>query len=235
MRLFHSKIISRAEVDTLFRDILNQDQIYILSVLLNVLGIWMFVDRDLINMHARVEIGLSYLKKAINYGLVTEYTYTDNTASRPVYYYQLNTSGKYFLDSIRSHYNDLPLNTLQVHREQILTFNKFASVKNYILLTKKFTVGDTFDFFICKDGKKNVVCFYEHLIKEKKLAKYIRRHFFNRTLDKNGVEIIAPISEVYKHYRFEPITFKLISIGNKTSGHSSPELYIDEDSETTSL
>ena len=78
---FRNSGIMPFEVDVLFRQILNMDQIKYITSLLIILGKYMVLDREMIDIRAG-KIGLSYIEKAKKSMLITEYQHMDEQGIR---------------------------------------------------------------------------------------------------------------------------------------------------------
>lgn len=136
-----SRSISKYEIETLFRDVLNQSQIENISNLLKLLGLYVFLDREMLDIlserHFNQKIGLSYIQKAVKYNLVAEMQSDKNLGK---YYFQLKSGGFAFLNEIEFKYRKLPLDAASSERSKILSINQFL-FKNGHLLTNKYGFG----------------------------------------------------------------------------------------------
>lgn len=211
-----SRSLTRYELDILFRNILNQDQIKYISLLCKLLGRYMILDREMINTRAGEKIGLSYIKRAIENGLITELQYQDGKGKKPEYYFQLNTAGVAFLESIEYRANILRLDTDQAARERILSFNRYAIDEGYEI-NLYYPVGFKYNYFFCNSSrtKKCVVCYFENKISEQKLIEILYKMLFEKEQEPKPIEIV---NETFDFEKIHPKV--LYNIGNKTAGNS---------------
>lgn len=190
---FRNSGIMPFEVDVLFRQILNMDQIKYITSLLIILGKYMVLDREMIDIRAG-KIGLSYIEKAKKSMLITEYQHMDEQGIREYYFYSLAPGGIYFLESEGFPFHKLPKYTNQEHRERILTFNKWAIGKGYTI-NVEMPQSRKFDFFLTNEKK---VGYFHDVISEQQVK-----------------EQLQAITE--ENFTFETIDIPMISIGNKSS------------------
>lgn len=126
--------ISKYEVDTLFRDVLNQDQIENMAIFLKLVGTYVFIDREMLDIlseqHFGKKIGLSYLQRAVNHNLVSE---IQTEGEYEKFYFQLKSGGVSFLHQISHPYRTLPLDAARKEREEILAINQFLINNSYFL------------------------------------------------------------------------------------------------------
>ncbi len=190
------------EVEVLFRQILNMDQIKYISSLLIALGKYMVLDRDMINQRAG-KIGLSYIRKAAETKLISEYQYLDDQNFRDYYFYSLAPGGIYFLESEGFPFHKLPKFTNQQHRERILTFNKWALEHNYII-NVEIPQSRKFDYFITneKKGPDTIVGYFENIVTEQQVK----------------AQLEAMTEE---KLTFKKIEIPMIEIGNKSMPNRS--------------
>lgn len=129
-----SRSINKADIETLFRDVLTQSQIVNISNLLKLLGMYVFLERRqldfLAEQHFGGKIGLSYVQKAIKYNLVAEMQYDGNYDT---YYFQCKSGGYMFLDAIGYKYRKLPLDAAKMERSKILSINDYLIANGHLL------------------------------------------------------------------------------------------------------
>ena len=93
--------ISNFEIETLFRDVLNQSQIEGISNFIKLLGLYVVLNRKqlkvLSEQHFGKQIGLSYIQKAVDYNLVSEMQVESDFEE---FYFQLKLGGFTFLNTI---------------------------------------------------------------------------------------------------------------------------------------
>lgn len=197
------------EVEVLFRQILNMDQIKYISNLLIALGKYMVLDRDMLDERAG-KIGLSYIRRATETKLITEYRHRDDQQIHDYYFYSLAPGGIYFLESEGFPFHKLPKYTNQQHRERILTFNKWALDQNYTI-NAEIPQSRKFDYFITNErkGPDAIVGFYENMINEQQATDQIQIAIDEA--NKKG----AVISD--QSFVFEKIKMPMIEIGNKSA------------------
>lgn len=129
-----NRSINKADIETLFRDLLNQSQIESISNLLKLLGMYVFLDRQqldfLAEQHFGSKIGLSYVQKAIKYNLVAE---MQSDGNYDTYYFQCKSGGYIFLDAIGYKYRKLPLDAAKMERSKMLSINNYLIVNGHLL------------------------------------------------------------------------------------------------------
>lgn len=126
--------INRYEVETLFTDVLNLNQIEQIGKLLKLLGTYIFVNRGQLDYFAEQIygecIGPSFLQKAVKYRLIAEIQQDKDFKN---FYFQLKAGGFYFLDAIGFKYRRLPLDAARKEREKILAINQYLIAKHYLI------------------------------------------------------------------------------------------------------
>lgn len=182
--------ISRFEVETLFTDVLNMRQIENIGNLLKILGIYVFLDREQLDYFSEIifgaKIGLSYIKRAVKYNLVSEIQ-ADSESDK--YYFQLKAGGFYFLENIGFQYRRLNLDAGRKERQQILSTNRYLIEKKY-LLDVDYEQGLLEPLFV----KSNIILVVNHDISV--VAESIRQSLFGKG---------SSIEEVYAMFKFEKI------------------------------
>ena len=203
----HTQGLTAFETEVLFRKILNMDQIKFVSNLIFELGKYMVLDRFLIDNRAG-KVGLSYIQKASEFNLITEYKYLDDSnRAKDYYFYSLAPGGIYFLESEGFSFHKLPKYTNQEHRERILTFNHWALKEGY---TINMTIPQSrkFDFFITNEkiGTATIIGYFENLIKEHEVTAKM-------------LEIVDYLKEnkilIVNDFIYKKINVENIKIGNK--------------------
>lgn len=130
--------ISKYEIETLFRDVLNLDQIEQISNLIKLLGLYVFMDRKQIDVlaerHFGQIIGLSFIRKAVQYNLVSE---MQAEGEYDHFYFQLKLGGYIFLESIEYKHRKLPLDATRKDREKILAINDYLIENKHVLNEKQ--------------------------------------------------------------------------------------------------
>lgn len=139
--------ISKFDVETLFRDVFTLEQIKQVGNLLKILGLYVFVERQQLDVfaerHYAQRIGLSYLRLAVKYNLITELQSDDDYKK---YYFQLKSGGYYFLDSISFPHRKLPLDAAVSEREKLLAINNFLIENSYKLTGAPYLFEPLFTF-----------------------------------------------------------------------------------------
>lgn len=198
--------ISRHEIEFMFTNArFNMRQIEYIRELCRLLGKYMFVDRDILNARSKNGIGLSYIKKAVYYHIVTEMQEETEKGKKDIYYYQLGMGGKYILDKNEDRYNNIRFLAGREEKSRILTFNYFALDNNYDIDMRYKQDGEG-RYFFCRNG---IVCYYPDAIRENKLIQELRRLLSTE-------ENILGADEIREKFNFIPIDMKLIEIGSKT-------------------
>ena len=198
-----NRSISKYEVETLFRDVLNQKQIEEISKIIKILAVYVFCTKEQLNEFSKriynTEIGLSYLQKAVKYKLIAE---LQSDLSSDKYYFQWKNSAFYFCEAIDFDYRKFKLDATKKDKEKILAINNYLLKNNHLLSLKysKFLFEPIFT-------KDNTVL----LIKdnEQEIAELIATQIL-RTKD---------LSEVYMTFEFERMKLENVEIDEKIKGN----------------
>lgn len=165
------------EVEVLFRQILNMNQIHYISRMLSAIGKYIVLDRDMLNVRTGGKIGLSFVKKAIDYKLVAEHQYkSQEEGSKNTYFLSLAPGGLYFLQAQGYLLNQLPLDADHHVRSRILTYNQFLIDKNQDI-SIEYKQGNRSDLFFSKaaDEPRTLVHYFPYLIAEKQVQEFLKR------------------------------------------------------------
>lgn len=94
MRNLREEGLTGFEAEVLFRQVLNMNQIHYISRMLRTIGKYMVLDRDMLNIRTGGKIGLSFIKKAIDYRLVAEHQYkSKDEGSKKSVFFKPGTRG----------------------------------------------------------------------------------------------------------------------------------------------
>lgn len=198
--------ISKFELEALFRDALNLDQIEQISNLIKLIGLYVFVDRSQLNelaeRHFKKKIGLSYIRKAVEHNLVSE---VQTEGDFDNYFFQLKLGGFIFLETIGYPHRKLKLDSTKKDREQILAINDYL-IKSGHLLSSKYSDPPLFEPLFTEE---DVVLFDR--LSENEVAEGLQRSFFP------GEEL----SMVYLRFTLEKIALQERTISSKAKGNES--------------
>ena len=107
--------------------------------IIEVLANNMFIDRNNLDYFASEKIGMSFLEKAINLGLVIETQNQNGDTKKEEYFFSLGANAIYICNQEGMKVNRLSVFISKIQKEKILNFNKFL-MKNEI--KEKFDVLD---------------------------------------------------------------------------------------------
>lgn len=204
--------ITGFETEVLFRHVLNINQIKHISKLLKILGRYMILDREMINIRAGSSIGLSYIKEAVNNKLVVEFKDQDK------YYFMLGVGGIYFLASQGYQFHKLKLDVDQHDRERILTVNKYMIEKQYDICMD-IAQSNNYDFFVAEANNKLIACYYKQLINQEKLRDKLQK-MINSSGDSENIVNPDDI------FCYEEISTNKIKITENAKLNPTTELYM---------
>lgn len=143
--------ISNFEIETLFRDVLNQSQIEGISNFIKLLGLYVVLNRKqlkvLSEQHFGKQIGLSYIQKAVDYNLVSEMQVESDFEE---FYFQLKLGGFTFLNTIGFPHRKLKLDSAVKEKSKILSINDYLIEKGYLLESAE--NNGTFEPLLTKGG-----------------------------------------------------------------------------------
>jgi hypothetical protein len=200
------------DVEVLFRQILNLDQIKYISGLIITLGKYMVLDRSMLDLRAG-KTGLSYIQRAAETKLIAEYTdmYDETSGGKKYYFYSLAPGGIYFLESEGFAHHKLPKYTNQQHRQRILTFNKWAIANNYGI-NMQLPQSHKFDYFVTDKKVEGamVVGYFSDLTNEDKINDELKKLIFDAKQQGKDIDFTL---------KYEAITIPMIKIGNKSSAY----------------
>lgn len=193
------------EVEVLFRRVLNMQQIHYISWVLRSLGKYMVLDRDMIAARMGKKVGLSYLQKAKEYGLIAEYKYKDGEEEKNKYYFSLAPGGLYFLEAEQYAHHKLRLDADHEERTRILTFNRFALDNGYDI-NMGFQQDRRYRFYFAQSrkGNKTPACYHPEVIKEEQLREILLQ-MLNRHSKKEKEKPELPPEAVDESFDLIPI------------------------------
>lgn len=143
---------------------LSGAEIKAVSDMTRQLGLYMVMDRDMLQTRVGYQLCMRFFRKAINIGLITELA--DHEAKK--FYFQVGPSGYYLLSHDRYPYIKLPLSTDHEDRGRILAFNKWAIRRNIRIIPEN--PSGSFSFFFCAN---EIVAYYPKLITQKRIEEVI--------------------------------------------------------------
>lgn len=176
MRKLREEGTTGFEVEVLFRQLLNMNQIHYITKLLKALGKYMVLDRDMLNIRTGGKIGLSFVKKAIDYSLIAEHQYkSKEEGPKKQYFLSLAPGGIYFLEAQGYLTNKLKLSADHYERSHILTYNQFLIDNNQDISTA-YLQGNRSDFFFsCSpEEPRTLIHFFPYLTSEEKIMDFLR-------------------------------------------------------------
>jgi hypothetical protein len=159
----------RARTD-LIMDKLTVIQLEKIMLILLTLAKYLFLDRSTLNYFAGEKIGLSYIQKAKDYGLIVETQNRGDHFSRKEYFFKLGENGIHLL--LKDGIAHKKFNVL-VHRsskEKVLTFNRFLkrrNIKDYYRLVDP-------DYNVYQSD--NIIYYFSDEIDGKQIIRYFKNH-----------------------------------------------------------
>jgi hypothetical protein len=170
--------------------------------MVEILGRYLFLDRNLLERKSRHGIGLSYLEKATKYDIIVQMRDETRTKMNDTFYFQLGIGGKYLLQYMEKNFHDLIISAGRREKSNILTFNIFADEKGYDISMKYKQYRD-YTYFICED---NIICYMPNYLSDKETAEKL----INTQLKD------LSFKEAYEKFNFIPINIEPVIIGSKT-------------------
>ena len=205
--------VSRAiDIAHLFRGgIFSHEQIHKVGKICKVLGKYMFLDRELLEIKAGEKIGLSYLEKCKKNNIITELKYEREGEQRDKYFFQLDVGGLSLLEQAGMGYVQMNVLADDVMKSRIITFNYYAHNSG-----KDIEMGMPHDYlhryFFCKG---NIVTYFKQVISEEKIIEKLQIIFGEKDPKTKELIPLTP-DEVKMMFRFYSIDLDLIDVGNKT-------------------
>lgn len=201
-----------SEVEHLFRGgIFSHEQIRKVGKICKVLGKYMFLDRELLELKAGEKIGLSYIDKCKKNNIITELKYNREGDEKDKYYFQLDVGGLNLLDQAGMGYIQMNILADEIMKSRIITFNYYAhnSGKD---IDMKMPQDYLHRYFFCKG---NMITYFKEEITEEKIIEKLQIVFGEK--DPKTKEIIPlDAEEIKTTFRFYTIDMDLIDVGNKT-------------------
>lgn len=195
--------ISKYEIETLFRDVLNFDQVEQIGNLIKLLGLYVFMDRKQIDLlaerHFGQKVGLSYLRKAVQNNLISEIQ-ADGEFEQ--FYFQLKLGGFIFLETIDYQHRKLPLDATRKDRERILSINDYL-IDNKHVLNEKQEQPIFEPLFIREDVVLHDECLEEEIVERLK------------------VNFDGDVEQVYKTFTFEKMVLRERLLNSKAKGNEA--------------
>lgn len=205
--------VSRAiDIVHLFRGgIFNHEQIHKVGKICQVLGTYMFLDRELLEIKANEKLGLSYLEKCKKNNIITELKYQNTNEGKDKYYFQLDVGGISLLEQAGMKHITTNILADDIMKSRILTFNYYAhnSGKEIDI---KMPQDYIHRYFICKG---NIVVYFKEVMKKDSIIEKFQYIFGDK--DHKTKEVIPlSVDEVKKLFKFYSVDIELMDVGNKT-------------------
>ncbi len=197
------KYIHRNEIEYLFKNArFGISQAEKIVDLVEILGKYMFLDRNLLELKSKEGIGMSALEKATKHDIIVQLREETREGIKNIFYFQLGVGGKYLLQYMEKDFHDLILSANRREKSNILAFNISADKKGYDI-SMSYKQDRDYNYFICKN---NVVCYMPDYISDKKVAE---------RLIKNQLKNVS-FKKAYENFNFILIDIKPVIIGPKT-------------------
>jgi hypothetical protein len=203
---------TKVELDVLFQEVFNQDQLKNISRVLTILGKYVLLEQDMLfkiyESTYGEKLGFSYLKKAVANNLVVCYKFADDNGEQDNYFYCLKRTAYPALQAAHIKFLELPYFALQEGKEKLLTYNKFL-MENKQTPAVEYPLMPGLNFFITDN---DCIC------------------YFPITNITSVIETISKMLKIKKDdvmdtFAFAEINLELIPFGNKTKGLDPKEIY----------
>lgn len=212
---------SKTDMNNIFRgNRFSQKQKDKLGEILEILGRYIFIDRNILNARNIEPVKLADIQRAINYGLIVEIKDAealnswDGELDDNHYFYKLGVGGMNLLDLAGKKYYCFNILDTFAHREKVLIFNYHAIKNDLILQFSDYNDMKEYNYFLCKDNNnQDVICFHDDYITETKIISNMERNFISNLKNKNDIrkaedlfymfinkcafEIIEPVKTTY--------------------------------------
>lgn len=227
-----SRSLSSFEVVTLFEEVLNSHYSTAIGRILKILGIYMLMDTNqLMQRYQKIygeKLRLKYIKKAVNYNLISEFKYNSSTkGEKDIYFYKTKLSGRMYLKNINFKFNNMPLDSELHHIQQVLTLNEYLLSKGYILPQRG--ISDVKKgFYGTSKEQKRIMCYFSNKITKSELINILIKIVQDKVDSRNkDYDKIITKEDICHMFKFEPIEIPLIYFGDLTTGNFGSE--IDEE------
>lgn len=172
---------------------LNFKQLENIKKIIDVLSKYIFVNRDILNYRAKEEIGLSYIKKAVDLDLIVQLYDIENDS----YYYKLAQNAKFLLDKNSKKYNEIDVFSSVSEFENLITLNLF------LMKEKKDFTENLFSTKAFINKKTKEIFYFKELINQKEIL---------RSLSNNDSDFI----KLQKNYNFIEIRIDKVIISKES-------------------
>ncbi len=164
------RILRYPELDIIFYEQFNQNQLEHVIKIIRVLAQYILLDTEMLMRAYKVrykdDMGLSFLKRAVKYKLIIEYSEApDAEGEGVIYYYALKPSLHAYLNQNKVPTNKLPFTAAVEEKSYLLTFNRYALAHRVFPLVGKHQ-DDKMRFFLCQN---NEIHYFSETISEDKL------------------------------------------------------------------
>lgn len=222
--------ITDYELEIYFRRCLNQEQIRYITKLIVILGKYMVLSRQMINLRAGEEIGLKYVAMAVENGLITELRYKDGSGLKNIYFFHLNYGGIRLCEKDGYFLNKLPLSADDRIKSRIVTLNKWL-LENNLDLDERYKIDRDYSYFHVAANKSHnhIIGYFKESISEDMVARILLKKENQQIISKltklgitgeNNENIKKlTLDDILKRYKFVPINIELVKIGNKSSSY----------------
>lgn len=234
---------SSFQVDKIFRSgKYSQSQIDKLVQILEVVGKYMLIDRDILNARSYEKIGLSHIQRAIKENLIVEFKDAAafdslNEVEDHHYFYTLGVAGINFLRLAGKKFYCFNIAEPFDSKEKMLIFNHHCLNAGINFIFSEHNDMGEFNFFHCKDTNNlDIICYHGLYITEKHVISILKRRFVSKLSEEDYEDRHELFREFISKFRFESIEFVVTTYTDKLKvQYTSNNVLSDEqrfDSET---
>ena len=195
----NSRIINQNEIDAIFYEELNQQQVTHIFKIIFILSQYIFLTTDMLVQIYKEKydekMGLSYLKRAVKERLIIEYQEDlDEPTEQKIFYYALKSSTILYLQQNRIPIIKMPPCAGHEEKSRLLTYTRYAIEKGYTL-NQQMPLDLLLRYFITN---QSTICYFSSVISLQQIKS---------ELQKNKNELA---------YQFDEITTQIINVGKYT-------------------
>lgn len=214
-------ISSRAKIKSLLmvQDLPLDQKAKMLKALF-IISKYMIVNRDMLDSLAGEKIGLSFIKRAIDYDLIVEINSKDDSIKDC--FYMLGMGGCSLLELDNIEFNSFKLTQMHEEYNKVLMFNNSCIENNCKLLFSKYNDLNDYNFFHTKNKTKDTIFYFEDFISKKRVTSAIKSIFVRSikdSVDEIPVDREALFEEFIAEFDFK--TIELIDTGLKENSRNS--------------
>lgn len=213
---------SRFQVERYFRsNKLSQSQIDELVKILDVLSLYMIVDRDILNARSNNKIGLSHLQRAINLDLIIELKNQNELNSNfelegNHYFYTLGFAGINLLRVDNRNYNYFPVLESFENKEKVLMLNYHILKKGCRLLFSTYNDMKYYNFFHCKDEmNQNVIFYFDEYLSINHIESIIKKIYISKLTEEQLEKSEDMFNDFISKFTFQSIEISPTNYNNK--------------------